>query len=119
MNGDDEYPLPNLNSVTLAGRVAKAPGLAYRKDGAPVLRFLVVVEDMNVKLNKTFSTTIPCELVGDQAERIGGELEADDTVLVRGRMAYRSTAESSSGSLGVWCQLVQKLNARSAHSAVS
>jgi hypothetical protein len=45
MDIESDYPLPNLNSITLAGKVPKAPGLAYRKDGVAVLKFLVVVEE--------------------------------------------------------------------------
>jgi single-stranded DNA-binding protein len=119
MSIEDDYPVPNLNTVTLAGKVPKAPGLTYRQDGVPVLRFLVVVENVNVKLNKTFKTTIPCELVGEAAERIGAELDAGDTVAISGRLAYRSTAEQTGGSLGVWCQLVQRLNPRAVMSAAS
>ena len=117
MTVEYDYPLPNVNTVTLAGKVPKAPGLTYRTDGVAVLRFLVGVEDHNEKLNKTFNTVVPCEITGASAERIGAELDAGDTVLIRGKLAYRSTAEQSGGSLGVWAQLVQKLNARAMSAA--
>jgi hypothetical protein len=73
----------------------------------------------NENFDEGSTITIPCEFMGDRAETLSTELEAGDTVVICGRLAYRSTAEQSGGSLGVWCQLVQKLNARSAMSATS
>jgi primosomal replication protein N len=99
----------NVNSVVLAGAVAKPPALFYRKDGVAVLRFLLTIADENAKLNKTFKLTLPCELVGDRAEALGVDLEADDVVLVKGWLAYRSTAEQAGGTLGVRCEVAQRL----------
>jgi single-stranded DNA-binding protein len=119
MDLEDDYPVPNMNTVTLAGKVPKAPGLVYRQDGVAVLRFVVVIEDYNAKLNKMFSTAVPCELVGDRAEPLSAELAAGDTVPVRGRLSYRSSREQTGGGLGVYGQVVQRLTPRAAVSAVS
>jgi single-stranded DNA-binding protein len=99
----------NLNTTVLVGRISKTPALFYRKDGVAVLRFVLLMEDKNEKLNRTFKTAVPCELVGDRAEQVGAELEAGDIVLIKGRLAYRSTAEQAGGALGVYCQVVQCL----------
>jgi|ERR671925_1518342 primosomal replication protein N len=106
----------NVNSVILAGCIARPPTLSYRPDGVAVLRFVLVVEEENPKLDKTFKTAVPCELVGDRAaalgdpaQALGSELAEGDTVVVRGRLAYRATAESAGGTLGVLCQRVECL----------
>jgi single-stranded DNA-binding protein len=106
----------NANSVILAGRIARAPALSYRPDGVAVLRFVLVIEEENPKLNKTFKTAVPCELMGagatalgDPAQALGSELGEGDTVVVRGRLAYRATAEQAGGTLGVLCQRVECL----------
>jgi single-stranded DNA-binding protein len=105
----DDYPLPNLNAITLAGKIPQAPGLVYRKDGVPVLKFVVRIEDRNDKLEQIFTTVVPCEFIGERAEQIGAELQAGETVLVSGRLAYRGTAGQNGGTLGVWCHTVQRL----------
>jgi single-stranded DNA-binding protein len=105
------YPLPNMNTVTLAGRMGKSMGLLYRQDGKPMLKFTIIIEDTNVILNKTFTTVIPCELAGDRAERLAEELEAGDRVLITGRLAYRSNGDQATTSLGVYCHQAQRLGA--------
>jgi len=100
----------NLNTVALVGRVARPPAVLYRKDGVPLLRFVVVSEDENAKLGRTFKTAIPCELVGDRPETFGAELDAGDIVMVAGRLAYRATGDQAGGSLGVYCRQVQCLS---------
>lgn len=98
-----------VNSVVLAGTVAKPPGLVYRRDGTPVLKFVVVTKDANERLGKTFTTAIPAELVGERAEALGSVLAAGDVVLIQGRLSYRALAEQAGGTLGVWCRAVQRL----------
>jgi single-stranded DNA-binding protein len=111
MDFDSAYPLPNLNSVTLAGKVGKALGLIYRQDGRPLLKFVVITEEENAALGKTFTTAIPCELGGEPAERLAEDLYAGDTVVVTGKLAYRTGTGHGGGSLGVYCRQVQRLGA--------
>jgi single-stranded DNA-binding protein len=106
------YPLPNLNSVTLAGKVGKALGLVYRKDGKPVVKFTVLIDDENRALGKVFTVAIPCELAGDRAEQLAEDLEMGHRVLIHGRLAYRVNGEQAGGDLSVYAHQVQSLETR-------
>jgi primosomal replication protein N len=80
----------HLNKAVLIGTVAH-PGVELRYTGAGLPLCVFTLE-----VNELFSTgaviqgRIPCEVAGKQAETYVGRIHSGDTVLVEGRVRYRS-----------------------------
>jgi single-stranded DNA-binding protein len=73
----------------------KGPALRYAENGTPVCSFVLEVDELSQ--GKTFTTWIPCEISGKNAEQTAGEVEAGDILQISGKWKYKSTVDQKSG----------------------
>jgi single-strand DNA-binding protein len=77
-----------LNKVVLLGTLPEDPKLVYSENGTPQCSFTLLVEEKGQE--HTCRLYIPCNIFGDRAEKVAEGISAGDTVLVDGKLRWRS-----------------------------
>ncbi len=94
----------SINRVLLVGRVTEAgPKLTYSSDGSPQCIFTLLLEEP-AKDGTMFKLFVPVEVFGKQAEPVAEQINAGDTVLIDGKLKWKSWIDKQGekqGRLGI------------------
>jgi single-strand DNA-binding protein len=77
-----------LNKVMLIGTLPEDPKLTYAENGTPQCSLTLLIEEKGQE--HTFRLYVPVDVFGDRAEKVAESISAADTVLVDGKIRWRS-----------------------------
>ena len=99
----------SVNRVILSGAVSSyGPKISWTDGGKPQCTFTLVCEEPG-RDGRQFKTFIPVCVVGSQAEAVAEQLDADDVVLIDGRLSWKAGQTKDTGKLQVVCFEVEWL----------
>jgi single-stranded DNA-binding protein len=90
----------SINHVVLTGKVAEpGPTLTYSAAAKPETKLTLIVSDG--KGEQTFHLFVPIFIYGAGAEKAAAEVDAGDTIVVEGRLRWKSTPKKDGSRLGL------------------
>lgn len=88
-----------MNRVIVSGTISSyGPKISYTDAGKPQTSFTVVCEEPG-REGASYKTFVPVLIVGAKAEDVAETLEAGDTILLEGKLAYKAGKTKDAGKL--------------------
>jgi single stranded DNA-binding protein len=82
--------MTSLNKVIICGKITDAgPKLTYTSEGTAQCSFAIMLKEPG-RDGTPFKLFVPVEVFGKQAEPVAEQLNAGDTVLVDGKLKWKS-----------------------------
>jgi len=91
-----------MNSITVAGNLAKDPELAYSANGEPICKFAIGSKDKSTSDDVTWHNVV---CFRGLAENVAGSLSKGNRVLVVGRLSKRNY-EKKDGTQGQSVEII-------------